>query len=843
MNIKIDFDIRAIIIFSLLIIYFIVEVLRNKNRYSKKRLRLWIIVRIIFIICLFLVFTHSVGKLKCRDTSTIFLVDESLSMNKYKNQIEDYINNEIVNKSKKDKVAVVGFAKEPMIELPFTNEKKEVNLNAKINSNFTNIERAVEFSKDYFPDNNNKRVVLITDFNENVGNIKKMGDEIKKDNINLLIHKVKNHVENDIQLTNIVVPKVIRKNENIPVKIQLDSTGDYKGDLYLKVNEKNILKKNVTVKKGNNIFQYNLPVNSSGNLTIKAEINFKNDLNKLNNIKTVFRNIKDNSTVLVIGNVEDTKNINTLLDSIGVNRKNYISNEVPNNIDFLSNFDEIILVNTAYEELPNKFDENLEKAVQEFGSGLLVIGGNKSFALGGYEKTKLEKILPVQCKMKDNRKKANTGLVLLIDCSGSMDDKTGGIKKIELAKQAAMQSVNVLEDEDYLGVLAFSDTLEWIVPFDRVKDKSKLIKDIGKLKSKGGTLIIPGISESINTLEKANVKVKHMILLTDGQAEKDGYNKLVEKMKKLNITMSTVAVGNDADKEVLKYLANSSGGRKYITKDFTNVPKILTKETYLSTKKYLNDVEFIPVKCYNDNFFKYDALPKLNGYTGTGIKNGGKLVLKSNKGDPICAYWRYGLGNVMTWTSDLSGKWSSQWINWNGFKKCWSSIIDYLLKSKEGKNVDLQIERKGANVKLLIKNEKLSNDCNAEVVINDPKGNESKLPLKPILNHGFEGDFDLDKIGNYMISIHMKDKNKIINTINKKICMDYSPEYCINTEDNDDDISNIIFKCDGKLIDNKQNIFDELIINKNYSYINLEFILIPLALLLFLVDVAIRMKK
>jgi hypothetical protein len=42
--------------------------------------------------------------------------------------------------------------------------------------------------------------------------------------------------------------------------------------------------------------------------------------------------------------------------------------------------------------------------------------------------------------------------------------------------------------------------------------------------------------------------------------------------------------------------------------------------------------------------------------------------------DPLLVSWRYGLGRVMAFTSDLSGRWGKDWVSWQNFPQ-WASQL------------------------------------------------------------------------------------------------------------------------------------------------------------------------
>jgi Mg-chelatase subunit ChlD len=766
-------------------------------------------------------------------------------MSESKKHIENYINEQISSKNKNDDTAVIVFGKEPMIEIPFKAEEEKVEFHTQPNSNFTNIEKAVEFAVDYFPQDSNKRLVLITDGCENSGQAYSCIQRLIDEKVNLVIYPIENNRIKDVQLTCIDVPQYIHRNEEIPVTITIDSTEHDKGNFYLYCNNERIFEKEIKVEKGSQKYTFALPLEQSGDINLKGEIDFEKDTNKLNNRITVSAVVEDEPKILVVGDEEDIKNVRSLLQSIGINYMVYSPYEVPYSMEFLSDFEEIFLVNVSHDSINEVFENNLQKCVMDLGCGLVVVGGKKSFALGGYEETKLEKMFPVQCRMKDNKKQPDMGLILLIDCSGSMEDESGGIKKIELAKEAAVQAIKAVENGDYIGVLAFSDTLEWIVPFGKVEDKNKLIAEIGRLKSKGGTLIIPSLSESVEKIKAVKAKVKHMILLTDGQGEKEGYEVFASEMKENNITLSTVAVGNDADKTVLKYLADYTGGREYYAKDFNSVPKIFARETYIASKKYINNYNFNPIQVSSAAYFQENNIPELKGYTGTGIKNGSTLILKSPKEDPILAAWQYGLGRVVAWTSDLNGQWSENIIKWDGFHNMWSSLINWGLRGKENRAINVQVNREGSDIEVFV--DAAASDSSkysmVDMVINGPKNFKEEITLNSISPGKYKGNFSAEYIGSYFINIRLKSDNSVLENISRSIHIDYSSEYNIDNNTGKNILERLTLISVGKLVIGDENIFKEPLIIKNYSFIDMDLILLLIVLVVFFLDVILRMTK
>ena len=131
----------------------------------------------------------------------------------------------------------------------------------------------------------------------------------------------------------------------------------------------------------------------------------------------------------------------------------------------------------------------------------------------------------------------------------------------------------------------------------------------------------------------------------------------------------------------MERLANMGNGRYYFTDEFSSIPKIFTKETYMATRSYINNETFFPKALGSSSILSnIDAVPSLDGYITTTIKGGAVPVLVSNQDDdPVLAYWEYGLGKVAAWTSDAKGIWTEDWLKWENSPTFWLNTISAVL--------------------------------------------------------------------------------------------------------------------------------------------------------------------
>ena len=482
------------------------------------------------------------------------------------------------------------------------------------------------------------------------------------------------------------------------------------------------------VEKGKNTFVFKDKQLSGGFKGYRVRFEPEKDTESKNNEYMAFTDVRAKAKVLLIEGKKG-EGAEVMLKAMGADYKKITPVAAPRSLNELTEYKTIITTNVHKDDLSNEFLNNIEAYVKDYGGGYIATGGEDSFALGAYKDTPLEKILPVNMDMKGKKEIPEMSIMMVIDHSGSMGGGSGGVDKLELAKEAASKAIDNFRNTDTVGVLAFDDSYDWVVKPQKVTDKKDIKNSIGSIGVNGGTSIYPALEEAYKAQKESKAKIKHIILLTDGQDGFHEYDDLMKKINEENISLSTVAVGDDSDKQMLKVLAEEGKGRNYYTDMYTDIPRIFAKEIFLSAKVYLNNREFAPKITSSHailkNVLEEGKIPTLLGYIGTSKKDKATNILTSDEDDPILSAWQYGLGKTVAWTSDLSGKWSGNFLSWSKNIQLWKNILDFSITNYDEDGA-LKITQQGTDANIEFTTKEVNEDIKVQGVYNTDAGESGR---------------------------------------------------------------------------------------------------------------------
>ena len=797
-------------------------------------------LRILLIFVLLLALAAPEISSKANKTATIFIADLSDSIRGKKNELNAFVSEAVSHAENRDITGLIAFANESRVIRMPEDKAGYGELPDRMQSDETNIEKALLLARSIIPEDAAKRLVLLSDGKETKGDALNAARLLKRLGYTLDVVAFGSDEKAEVQIEEFSAPKQVNAKERFDVSVNISSNIQTKAIVRLFGNRTLTAEKEVDLYPGKNLFTFSDKVDEGGMVSYTAEVVTADDTVLQNNALSAFTVISDHPRILLVERGARGENLVRYLEQYAqVTRAQ--PDEVPTSLSGLLAYDAFILADISAEWLAADFMKLLEQAVQHQGKGLLTIGGENSYAPGGYMDTPLETILPVEMDIRPKEENPDLGLLLVIDKSGSMTGGNYGITKLELAKEAAIRAAEVLEEKDQLGVIAFDDAIQWVIrtePLINLKEATDLI---GTIRPGGGTQILHPLEEAWQNLRTKDTKLKHIILLTDGQAEQYGYERIIEGVREDGITLSTVAVGEGADTLLLKALAYGGQGRYYYMDEFSDIPSIFAKEAFLAGQKYLQNRQFYPELITSMGLLKgIEAVPPLDGYVATRVKPAARTVFRSDIQDPVLAVWQYGLGRTAAWTSDIQGIWTSQWSMWQDAPVFWGNLAGWLVQKNLNTDytVETRVEDGKGVVTVQAETDRFLYEASITGTVVSPDGSKETIQLDAVRPGMFEGTIDETNPGAYVVHLEVPGENGVEN-VSAGVVMPYSDEYRVLDENAASFLEKLAQAGGGRLVTDPEEVFRGDVQNTGTRR-DLTHALILTALILLLIDIALR---
>ena len=814
---------------------------RADFRLSGFRRKLALALRTLVILLLIFMLSGLHGFTVLRDKQVVFLADRSDSMGD-SSRITSWISESIAAKGEEDTTAIVSTGLEGAVERRLSaDELAGASLNALLEGRFTGLESGLQLAGSLLDGNGDSRIVLISDGEENVGSMTAAGRLLKDRGIAVDVLPAPKQAIRDVAVEELKVPEKLYQAESFYVEALIRSTFKTAGELRIYEDNREIGRERVEVSPGENRFAIKGLAKNPGLHRYRAEIFMDGDESAANNAAYDFTRVDGPPRVLIVEGAPGTSgNITAALESGMIGTEVLPPELLPLDAAKYAAYDSIIFNDVSGSRVGGKQMELIEQAVRSFGIGFMMAGGEDSFGMGGYFKTPIEKALPVSMELEGKREIPSLGLILVIDRSGSMSGE-----KIELAKESAMRTVELLRPKDTVGVVAFDDAPWWVVPPQTLENKEEIISSIQSIPSNGGTNIYPAVSSALDEMLKIKSQRRHIILMTDGQsAFNSGYQDLTDTMVKNKITMSSVAVGMDADVNLLQTLAEAAKGRFYFVEDETTLPAIFSREAVMMAKSYIVDKPFIPALQQAGDWASLfqEGVPGLYGYVATTPKSTAQTVLVSPEPDPVLARWQYGSGRSVAWTSDLSGKWSKEWVSWNAFADTLTEIVKWTFPQFTSSPYEVMTETAGNQVKLQVTTDGEKPPEKLHAVIGDDEAGEQKVELVQEAPGRYTGLVNVTKPGAFLLSLEdASGDGSRAAAPGTGFVVPYSPEYRISSGDGEEGLTRLAELTGGRVLswDNPAEVFAGKAASRTQLH-DWSYPLLVAALLLWVADIAVR---
>lgn len=763
-----------------------------------------------------------------KEEQVVFLIDRSASVQGTEQQVSEWIEKSLDAQTDKHLVGVYSFAENFQSEIALTNEDIKLPVFSPMDlPGNTDIAKALQLSTGIIDPNKATRIVLFTDGIETSGSV---ADELMKmtgSNVTVDVVELERISSEDVAITTFETPPVAFEGEQQQLNVELEATKATNAELLLYQNDELLSREQVSLEQGSNSFTFRNTSKGEGLLKYDVQVIVQGDALIENNKLTSVTNVESSPRLLIVTNEGATTNITQVIDQEAITTDVISASSLPYDLSNYLAYDAIIFDNVPGHLVGEQKMNVIEQAVKNFGTGFMMVGGQNSFGLGGYFKTPIEKLLPVEMEVKGKQQLPSLGLIIVMDRSGSMAGS-----KMEYAKEAAARSVEMLRDDDHLGFIAFDDKPWQIIETEPLTDREDAVEKILSVGAGGGTEIYSSLAQAYEQLQPLKLQRKHIILLTDGQSSSSNdYQTLIEDGKENNITVSTVAVGQDADRALLESLAEMGGGTFYEVQDESTIPAIMSTETAIISRTYIEDNPFYPT-IYGDPTWSslfVEGVPQMNAYIATTAKQTANVIAQSEKEDPVLAEWMYGLGRTLAFTSDSTGAWSGDFARWNNWGDFWNTAVSRMLPSYSEVPYTIQKASDGS------------------YTVTDPSGKSSFIEVAAVNEKGEELEVSSEPLapGKSRVTVESEPGLVFFRVSNEQdavyqagISIPYSEEYKVQQPDVQK-LQLIANRTGGELLSEPAEAFRDMDVTSSEKQ-SIRQILILIAIILFFIDITIR---
>ena len=754
--------------------------------------------------------------------SVIYLLDQSLSIPiEQRQEMVKYVNASIrqnQDTTEDDRYAVIVFGRDAAVEMPLVEVGIALNENVEtiLDQEYSDLSMAIQRAKAMFPFDSAKRIVLVTDGNQNVGNAQREAKSATSAGVSIDVVPVMLEPRSEVAVEKIDVPSSARRGQPFEMRVVLGndapegSERSVSGKLTIirKTAEHTeaIVTQDIVVPPGKRVFTIPEEIEQPDFYTYEARFSpddIQSDGMAQNNIASAFSHVRGKGHVLLIENWDKQGEFDYLVERL---RNEDIavtvspSNRLFTSLAELQRYDCVVLANvsrstgTDADNVTSFSDDQISMLVRntrEMGCGLVMLGGPDTFGAGAWTNTELEKAMPVDFEIK-NTKVTPVGALVLMMHAGEMARSNYWQKRI------AFESIKILGSRDYCGLVQWNGTDQWLWGQSkggliRVGPNRKMMLARTDRMTIGDMPAFDGAMKMAATAF-AGVKdaaIKHMIVISDGDPTPTKTSTL-NNLKKQGVKISTVAVGSHGflGTPEMQRIARVTGGKYYKVKSAKALPKIYQRETRRIARPlvYERDTPFRPRIVSQHEMLQgiESGVPPITGFVLTSVKDNPlvEVILQSpqpatEKNSTILASWTYGAGKTVALTTDAGNRWANRWSEWDGYDKLFSQMVRWAMRpTGDQGNFSVATNVRDGKTQVVITaidaDDEFINDQSMTGSVVAPDMTSLPLPIEQTAPGRYVGEFPSDAAGSYLIVVNPGPGRPPIRT---GVNVGYSAEY------------------------------------------------------------------
>lgn len=745
-----------------------------------------LIVRLLAITLIVASLAHPALRDQAKDVGVTVIVDASRSIPiGAQEQIDAYIAQaQQGSRQPNDQLGVISVAERAYAQSSVSRATTRIDRQFIGGTDGTNLMSGVSLAIASAPKSLANRIVLITDGNETDGSLLRAAQAAKAQGIPIDVLPVEFAYSDEVIVEAVQVPANSRVGETITLKVVLNATTPSAGRLLISQDGTLIdinpaddteLGKIVELSPGRNVMSISIGVTRPGALTyeavfepltgLTAEGNSTGRLGDSiteNNRGSAITFVGSEGTVLIVADdPNEALRFEDVLAQAKVKTLRITSSQFPTSLPQLAAYEGIVLLNQSAYSYSEAQQELMRQYIKDTGGGLVMVGGPESFGAGGWIGSPLADALPIRLDPPQKRQMPRGALALVIH---SVEIPRG----VYFGKEVANAAVDALSRLDLVGIIEYQGMggTDWVYPLSVVGDRGEVKRAIQNLTFGDMPSFDPSLQLALSGLANAAAGQKHCIVISDGDPSLS--RSLLRQFQQSGITISAVGVNPHSpnDTSTLRTMARVTGGTYYAVANnaLATLPQIFIKEAQTIRRALIWEGEpFAPARTGvpTETMRGINAVPPIGGYVVAAEREGLSLVtLRGQEEDPIAAQWQYGLGRVVTFTSDASTRWAGNWVAWSGFSQFWEQHIRWTMRPSGDATMRVSTENIGEKTRVIIEaldpDGQRLNFADFQARASTPSGEGVSVEILQVGPGRYEGEINTSDAGEYVLNMQYR---------------------------------------------------------------------------------------
>jgi Mg-chelatase subunit ChlD len=725
----------------------------------------------------------------------------------------------------------------------------------------TRLANAIDESLALFAPERDRVLLLLTDGNETDGDGRARIPGLRAADVTVYAAAPPPQPDNGVRVQSLIAPPTTASGRIVPVRLVAENRGKARAAvLRLYLDDEIIDSSALQLGAGINSFDLATRIDGAGGHRLRAEITAEGDNTPANNSAEVAITLQGPLHVLLITPRRHSGTAATL------RRQGFaVDTQAPGaalgELLTADAYHAVVLEDARAAQLDAAALSQIEEFVRVAGGGLVVTGGAATFGDEGFRGTALERLLPVS--IEPRRPKPGTreplALFLVIDRSNSMgyNSRIGTLRdgeKLRYAKTAALEVIHQLKDQDLLGVIAFDSRPSEIAPLRSLRqNRHRLERLIPRLVENGGTDFYEALLSARDQLSRTRVAKRHIILLTDGDTNRAGqgeYAALTREMAAARISVTTIRIGdNKVNLKLLQSISRGTGGTFHHVADVRTLPDLMLREaTRGIAPQEKQGEQFFPALGSHHQLLRgldESLIPPLSDYAYSKPKGGAEVLLqvtRLERRDPLLSVWNYGLGRVAAFTASPS-EGAESWLAWSQVAQFWSQLVQWSARQHAAADLACRVDRHDGSLELVVRAFDTGAD-EAQLSARLHLGDEETLSLALNADEPrvFRAPLPALRPGHYGLTLLRRTPGGQALEIDQTVYVppreDPNAEHRRATPNLD--LLRDLTAATGGVLDPKSRDFTHRALGTRRAAYPLDNFLVPLAMLLFLAEIALR---